>query len=420
MHRLILHSLRPGRAVAALALASMAACADIPTTARTPVPDLPAAQARLSRPPLPPVLEHQTPQYPAIAVYIVYREYVNKHPGIRYLSQDDPEYQRYMEKRLRELYPQQGYAGMMRDATAEMKRNRETWRRYETAQREYERSIVVDCEMPQMMSVSIQCGGGGTTTPDPSLTEYPTDPSWTGNAEYFVDENLVPTVQEEVDSLQLTSTESNGLQYYETLALAEGDFRGGIQPYSGTGASRDDLIRMAAMGPGAGGEIGIQALPLYVTIPLGIAAFFGPRIAFSWWRAVDAAGSYYPSMSEGDTRRDAFRHTYVNVLLRRYCTGPIAKLVMDTNEAWGDNPWGSRMMDYHNNDLGRSTRYEHFRGHWFWDRWSWGVWGHRVRRYIDDTRNGVFVTQFQDPAISESTARGIEYPIPDYKYIYFR
>lgn len=78
------------------------------------------------------------------------------------------------------------------------------------------------------------------------------------------------------------------------------------------------------------------------------------------------------------------------------------------------------MMDYHNNDLRRSARYEHFRGHWFWDRWSWGVWGHRVRRYIDDTRNGVFVTQYQNVNITESQARSIDSGIPNYKYIYFR
>lgn len=416
----MLSSTRLGTAVAALAVASLAACVDAPTAVHNPALNVSAAPAAHSRPPLPPVLEHRTPEYPAIAVYIVYREYVHKHPGIRYLSQDDPEYQRYMEKRLRELYPERGYAGMMSEAVAEMKRNREAWRQYEVALRAHGRSTAVDCDV-QIMSLLSECGGsGGGGTTDPSLTEYPTDPSWSGNVEYFVDESLVPTIQEEVDSLQLTPTESDGLHYYETLALAEGEFREGIQPTSGTGASRDDLIRMAAMGPGTGGEIGVQALPLWVTIPLGVTAFLGPRIAFSWWRAVDAAGSYYPTMGEGDTRRDAFRHTYVNVMLRRYCSGPIAKLVMDTNEAWGDNPWGSRMMDYHNNDLGRSVRYEHFRGHWFWDRWSWGVWGHRVRRYIDDTRNGAFVTQFQDPAITESTARAIDSSIPAYKYVYFR
>lgn len=416
----LLHSLGMRAATAAVIVASTAACADAPTAARAAAADLTPRQAALASRPLPPVLEHRTPEYPAIAVYIVYREYVNKHPGIRFLKQDDPEYQRYMEKRLRELYPQRGYAGMMRDAVGEMRRNREAWRRYERALREHVYSSASDCDVQLVPDSECEGGGGSDGTADPSLTEYPTDPSWSGNLEYYVDESLVPTLQEEADSLQLTPTESSGLQYYETLALADGEFRGGIQPYGDTGASTDDLIRLAAMGPGAAGEASIQALPLAVTIPLGVAAFFGPRIAFSWWRAVDAAESYYPAMGEGDTQRDAFRHTYVNVMLRRYCSGPIAKLVMDTNEAWGDNPWGSRMMDYHNNDLGRSTRYEHFRGHWFWDRWSWGVWAHRVRRYINDTRNGVFVTQYQDINITESQARTIDSGIPNYKYIYFR
>jgi hypothetical protein len=43
--------------------------------------------------------------------------------------------------------------------------------------------------------------------------------------------------------------------------------------------------------------------------------------------------------------------------------------------------------------------------HWFGDRWSWSVWAHRVRRYIN---------------ITESQAPAIDSGIPNYKYIYFR
>ena len=175
---------------------------------------------------------------------------------------------------------------------------------------------------------------------------------------------------------------------------------------------------MAAVGIKPG-EMIAQLWGPWITIPLGVAAFFGPRILFSKLRAESASASYCPGLDPGDTRRDAFRHVYVNVMLRRYCSGPIAKIVMDVNE-WGNGVWGARMMDYHNNTLGRETRYEHFRGHWFWDRWSWGVWGHKVRRYIDDPQNGSFLPALQSGTLTEQEAKAITDPVPSHLYIFFR
>jgi hypothetical protein len=212
-------------------------------------------------------------------------------------------------------------------------------------------------------------GGDGSGTPAPV---YEDDQSWNAQQEFVVDDTYIPTVQEEADSLQVTSTENDLLYYYEDLARGEGGYQ--IAAASGE-YSRDELIRMAAAGIRPG-EVTAQIWGPWISIPLGVAAFLGPRILFSKLRAESASGSYYPSLNPGDTRRDAFRHVYVNVMLRRYCSGPIAEAIMDANE-WGNGVWGARVMDYHNNDLGRDAKYRHFRGHWFWDRWSWGVWGHR-------------------------------------------
>ena len=99
-----------------------------------------AAATQHSSPPPParPALESRAPRYPALAVYIVYREYLHRNPGLTTLSPDDRAYQNYMEKRLRELYPQRGYAGMMRDAVQEAGRNRAAWLQYERELREYD------------------------------------------------------------------------------------------------------------------------------------------------------------------------------------------------------------------------------------------------------------------------------------------
>jgi hypothetical protein len=401
-------------------LLTLGACTDTPD--RLPLsPDLaqaPATYGEALTPP--PRLVSRTPHYPAVAVYIVYREYVNQHPGLTRLSQDDPEYQRYMEKRLRELYPQRGYAGMMRAAVAEMREYRRQWKDYEQARIARRGGISPQmCEI-NMTSISTAeyCepgggGGGGGGSYPPPQPEYYDDGSWSGQVEFAVDETQVPSVQEEADTLQASPYEHDRLLYYESLALGND---GGYE-IQGANKSRDDLIRMAAADRGPG-EISIQLWGPSVNIPLGVAAVFAVRVLFSKWRAESASATYYPSLDAGDTKRDAFRHIYVNVMLRRYITAPLAKAVMDINEWWNAN-WGARIMDVHNNHLGVEVKYEHFRGHWLWDRWSYGVWGGRVRNYINDSRNAAFL-----PALAntndEAGAKAIRATVPSYIYIYFR
>jgi hypothetical protein len=394
---------------------SVAACGDVPTAAPLVLSPSSTSSFSAPRPPESPRFLQNTPTYPAIAVYIVFREYVNANPGMTHLNRDDRRYQAYLERRLRELYPERGYPGMVRDAVAEARYNAQVWRQYEQQRQAFlvgDSDIIANsCELQRIKDP--ECDGGGQTLPPPS---YEDDPSWWGNEEFPVDETYIPTLQAEADSVQLTPQEWNGLQYYEHLALTEGDYR--LLTIQGT-LTRDDLIRMASAGVDPNGPT-IQAWPAVVTVPLGIAAFFLPRIAFSWWRAVDAAGIYYPHLAGGDDQRDAFRHVYVNVMLRRYCTGPIAKMVMDANEIIGGNPWGSRVMDYHNNDLGREHRYNHFRGHWFSDRWNWMKWGQNVRRFIDDTSNGRFLTGLADPNLTQTSAQIIRSYAGPAQYIYFR
>jgi hypothetical protein len=393
------------KAAALLVALTVGACSDAPTAAGTG--SVSFARAGVAQTPR---LVTKSPTYPAIAVYIVFREYVKQNPGLRRLDHDDPTYQRYMEKRLRELYPQRGYAGMMREAVVEMRQYRRAWREYET-----EAGVGVMSTEPcsgeeYQVIEDPECGTGGGG----ASVVYDDDQSWTAQQEFVVDETYIPTVQEEADSLQVTTAENDLLYYYEDLARGESGYQIAA---AGGEYSRDDLIRMAAAGVRPG-EVTAQIWGPVITIPLGVAAFLGPRILFSKLRAESASASYYPNLNPGDTRRDAFRHVYVNVMLRRYCSGPVAKAIMDAHE-WGSGAWGARVMDYHNNDLGRDVKYKHFRGHWLWDRWSWGVWGHKVRRYIDDPQTAAFTPALQSTTLTEDAARQIESGVPSYKYIYF-
>lgn len=74
--------------------------------------------ARTPSLPEPPSFETRLPLYPSPVLYIVGREYVLEH-GLTSLDPGDRHYQQYVERRLRQLYPGRGHAGMVSEAVAE-------------------------------------------------------------------------------------------------------------------------------------------------------------------------------------------------------------------------------------------------------------------------------------------------------------
>jgi hypothetical protein len=119
-------TLSPSRrtVVLALALLTGAGCdsvVDAPPAAAPPVSERAAAS---TSPPRAPVFVSRVPGYPAPVVYILYREYLHKHPGITALSPENKHYQQYIERRLRQLYPARGYPGMMQDGVEEERQQR--------------------------------------------------------------------------------------------------------------------------------------------------------------------------------------------------------------------------------------------------------------------------------------------------------
>ena len=408
------------------ALVLLAAC----ESPASPASDLTgAAGGALSRsgitsPPRPPVLEARAPLYPPLAIYIVYREYVHLHPNLTTLSPDDRQYQHYMEKRLRELYPDQGYAGMMRDALAEARRNRQAVEQYMRDLRDYEQnSLGMDMFSSTTMSTC------GSTYVDPNAGA---DASWTGQDEFAVppDEQL-PTIQMEIDSLQLVGPEVDDIYYYESLA--KGTYSGGGGGGGGTGEpvliesvdgepTRDNLIRAAAAGYKPG-EMTAQTNPVLIgSIALGVvAAWKTYRVVQAEARAHQKSTALFPNVDPQDTRRDAHRHIYVNMMLRRYVGATAGKIIMDRYEDQNGSFGPARVMDLHNNDIGRSHRYNAFRGHWLWDRWDWNEWALKVRNYInDEPANGEYIHEWStDPRPTLEQAWAREACVADARYIYF-
>lgn len=374
--------------------------------------------------PIAPVLEAKAPAYPPLAIYIVYREYVHQNPGLTTLSDDDPRYQQYMEKRLRELYPARGYAGMMRDAVAEARRNRLLVQQYEREVREYDR------QMRALSTVSTN-SFTATSTCEASYADSNAgaDSSWSGQEEFAVppDEQL-PTIQMEIDTLQLEGPEVDAIHYYEALATgtyAPGGGPGGGDPIHMTGVedgpTRDDLIRAAAAGRPSGEVTAQVSEQLLATIALGVVgAWKAHRVQQASDRAHRKSTEFYPGVDPQDTRRDAHRHVYVNMMLRRYVGATAAKIIADRHENQNGNVSTARVMDLHNNDIGRSVRYNAFRGHWLWDRWDWQEWAAKVRSYIDNPANAEYIPEWSvEPRPTIDQAWDREACVPDSKYIYF-
>ena len=381
-------------------------------------PDIPA-------PPRTPALEVSTPRFPAAAVYIVYREYIHRNPGLTSLSPEDPAYQRYMERRMRELYPTRGYSGMMRDAVAEAQRNRQAWMTYEREVREYERRSASSGGNINGAAVALQCTSEAV---DPSAGA---DPSWTGNDEFQLPpDDHIPTIQMEIDTLGLRGTEIDQIYYFESLAT--GTYAGGGGGVGGdpihmhgfpAGTNLDDLIRAAGEGRTPfSGEVEAQVFPVliaWVGVNLGIIGWKANRMLWAVDRAREKSQQFYPTMGEIDTQRDAHRHIYWNVLMRRYVGPFYAKQGADWHER--NSTGAARVMDLHNNEIGRSHRYRWFRGHWLADKWKPDVWAERVRNFVDHVGvNGEYIPEWAtaDPTTAEAEARAA--CVPSTKYIYFR
>ncbi|MBO5974839.1 MAG: hypothetical protein J6U44_05640 [Paludibacteraceae bacterium] len=129
-----------------------------------------------------------------------------------------------------------------------------------------------------------------------------------------------------------------------------------------------------------------------LTIPLifsGGGSYVFYRIMQSKARAEYVSEYLYPQRTKYGMQGDAFRHIFVNVMLKRYTSEALAWLIMDIYwEKAGNNAPCDLLMDLHNNSVGRSTKYQYFRGDNLFD---WQKWAKNIEFFINDTtRNATF------------------------------
>ncbi|HEX7241816.1 MAG TPA: hypothetical protein VF263_16160, partial [Longimicrobiaceae bacterium] len=347
------------------------------------------------------------------------------------------DYQRYLERRLRQLYPSRGYSGMMKDAVAEMREQRAVWAAYEKERDAWIATYGCDGGALYDPETGQPCfDGGGETPTDPDPVEPAVDPavdpSWNGQVEHAVPpDEMIPTLLMEIDTLQMTEPEQTQLYYQESLA--DGTFFQRrdelIMTSTGGRATLDDLIRAAGEGwTPAGqtpkdGQVVIQLNPgsvSQVLIGAAVIGWISYRVYQAAERAKQKSEQYYPSQAYENTQKDAYRHIFWNMQMRRYAGGFLANLIGDQYEVYTGSPPASRAMDLHNNDIGRDVKYSNFRGHWLWDRWDWKEWAVKVRSYVNYYNNAQYIAEWRSsPPGTHSAAQTRAAQVPNWKYIYF-
>ena len=131
-------------------------------------------------------------------------------------------------------------------------------------------------------------------------------------------------------------------------------------------------------------------------ILLTLLLWRGPRMFYrvlqSKARAEKLAYYYYGEATNNGRPGDAFKHIYVNVLLRTYVGEWMSHAIMDIFWEWkSPNAPCDHFMDLHNNIIGRQTRYDDFTKldtQCNADMRHWLQWAENVQHFVQDSVNG--------------------------------
>lgn len=146
-------------------------------------------------------------------------------------------------------------------------------------------------------------------------------------------------------------------------------------------------------------------------LAVAVSAYVYQRAMLCAERANNKATNYYPNQTDAGKIGDAYRHILVNVLLRQSLTQPIAYFIMDVYyENINPNAPCDRYMDWHNNYVGRRTKYSDFK-----NTNNWETWATNVKNYVDNSSNRVKMNW--NTSTSQTVVRNQEKTADDRKYI---
>ncbi len=304
---------------------------------------------------LPPYIHTKLPVFPFEVLYVVTKEYESVEDGSSlkqtYKGKPVESYtkERYVELRLMDLYPGYAYSGVAEDSR----------RFYDTVTMAYssycasvrKRSETIDGKTMQAATQS-----AGETIEE--------------TLEYVSEEN-------EVEVVQMTENEQNMLENYNNLARGK-DY-----------AMLSEILGVAKKQNPELADLDWMLFGFVCLAPDQVCSHLYYRIMLCKIRAESAAEANYPSCKSGEMG-DAFRHVAVSMMLRRYLSEALSYMVMDLGHERVASPNVhpcDTYMDLHNNRVGRSVNYQHFRGDYQKDCNDWRLWLSRIKEFIDNEVN---------------------------------
>ncbi|MBQ8760174.1 MAG: hypothetical protein IJZ06_01980 [Bacteroidales bacterium] len=313
---------------------------------------------------MPPILTCDLPIFPFEVLYVVCKEYESVEDGTSskstYNNRQILSYTKseYAESRLIDLYPDKAYVGIVEDS-----------------QDFYDSVINVYNSYPYLEE-STGYGINGVNPQDEELV-------------YISDEN-------ETVILNMTANETSILESMNNLARMR------------SFATLDDIFKASGNSVMLTEKID-WALWGTIAVIFGGGAYVYERIMLCEQRAYEKEAEHYRN---DIVKGDAFRHIFVNVMLRRYLSRTAAYMIMDViYENINPNPPCHRYMDWHNNYVGRVTKYSTFR-----ITNDWQIWSDYVHSYVDNDSNGVFKNW--TTSTSKRIVKREEKEVDDKKYIY--
>lgn len=306
----------------------------------------------------------QIPAFPAEVLYVLAREYESIHdstkakfnmPQSEIIRHDSMPLEQYMEQRLIQLYPDKAYKGLLHKTNVIAQKAIPPKRKQQIA--------LPEMEMPASANVQEE-----------------------DRFHTFVSDS------DEVAFMNMTAAEEK--LYHELNDLADDS------SFITLEQMKHITIKDSAWNLDK--RLVSDTLPFFLqerwTVSLllsGIGTNVFYRIMQSKARAEYVSEYYYPGQTSDGMRGDAFKHLFVNTMLKRYTTEALAWLVMDIYwENIRTNAPCDMVMDLHNNHVGRSTQYKTFRGDFGKDRYNWLGWSDNILQFVEDTTNNATYQQW--------------------------
>lgn len=187
------------------------------------------------------------------------------------------------------------------------------------------------------------------------------------------------SVEDEMEFLQMTAAEKERYQELNRLAIAE-KFADTIDFNN---MNRADTIPFDLLQENKKFFLEENVFLSYLLFVHG-GSYLIYRVKMSKERAEHEAYRYYQDQISCGKKGDAFKHIYVNMMLRRYLTESISFLVMDVFwENWNTNSPCDKHMDLHNNYVGRRTQYSQLKA----NSNNWQTWGSNVYNFVENSTN---------------------------------